>query len=142
MTQKNSLILKLRAALDYPTFPANPCMSIPSPRGLKNRDSCLQPDTRNSLGASGHVFESLPVRGEPSSAFFVNSKHLASSSCRLKSIDTGKIAEQGKGLRKEPQNHTTPTPRFARKFSTWNPLYRTGGTYPQNSMKDLGLAFR
>ena len=55
---------------------------------MLSRDSCLQLDTRNSLGTSGHVFE-------------------------------GPLA-----------------PRFARKFSTWNPLYRTRGTYPQNCMME------
>ena len=32
----------------------------------------------------------------------------------------------------EPQDCTIPTPRFARSHGTWNPLYRTGGTYNQN----------
>ena len=54
---------------------------VPSPRGMLSRDSCMQPDTRSTLGTSGNVFESLPARGEPSSAFFENLKNLASSSC-------------------------------------------------------------
>ena len=127
--------------------PSQP-MSIPSPRGMLGRDSCLQLDTRNSLGTSGHVFEGLLARGEPSAALFENSKNLASYSCRLKPIDARKVAEHGEGLRKEPQNHTIPTPRFATKFSTWNPLYRTGGTYPKkmhdrkSEEPDLGPATR
>ena len=72
--------------------PSQP-MSIPSPRRMVSRDSCCQPDTRNSWSITGHVLEGLRARGEPSSAFFENSKNLASSSCRLKPIDTGKIAE-------------------------------------------------
>ena len=121
-------------------------MSIATPRGMICCDSCLQPDTRNSLGRSGHVFEGLLARGETSSALFENSKNLASSSCRLRAIDTGRISEQG--LRKEPKNLTILTPRFAMKFSTWNPLYRTGGTHSQICMmekseeSDLGPAFR
>ena len=91
-------------------------MSIPSPTGMGSRDSCLQLDTHNSLGTSGHVFEDLPARGEPSSALFENSKNLAPSSGRLSPTDAGKTAEQKEGLRKEPQNHAIPTPRFARKF--------------------------
>ena len=35
--------------------PSQP-VSIPSPRGMIGRNSCLQLDTRNSLGTSGHVF--------------------------------------------------------------------------------------
>ena len=76
-------------------FPSQPT-SVPSPRGMISRDSCLQPDTRNSLGASGHVFQGPLAREEPSSAFFETSKNLAFSSCRLKPIDTGKIAEKDK----------------------------------------------
>ena len=110
-------------------------MSIPSSRGMISRNSCLQLDTRNSLGTSGHVF-GLTARGAPSSALFENSKNLASRSCRLKPIYTGKIAEQRAGLRKEPQDYTRPTSRFARKFSTWNPLHREGGTYSQNCMME------
>ena len=35
--------------------PSQP-ISIPSPRGMLSRDSCLQPDTRNSLSTPRHVF--------------------------------------------------------------------------------------
>ena len=69
--------------------PSQP-MSTPSFRRMISRDSCLQHDTRNSLGTSGHVFEGLSARGEQCSALFQNSKNLASSSCRLKPNDTGK----------------------------------------------------
>ena len=93
----------------------------PSPRGMMS-DSCLQPDIRNSLGTSRHVFQNLPPRGEPSSAIFENS--------------TGKIAEQREVLRQEPPNHAIPTPRFTRMFSTWRPLYRAGGGNPQNCMME------
>ena len=48
--------------------PSQP-VSIPSPRGMISRDSCVQLDTRNSLGTSGDVFEGLVARGEASSAF-------------------------------------------------------------------------
>ena len=42
-----------------------------------------------------------------------NSKNLASSSCGLRPLDTGKIMEQGEGVRREPQGSTILTPRFA-----------------------------
>ena len=35
----------------------NQPMSIPNLRGLIGRDSCLQPDTRDSSGKSGNFFE-------------------------------------------------------------------------------------
>ena len=73
--------------------PSQP-MSIPSSTGMISRDSCLPLDALNSMGASGNVFEGLLARGEPSSAFFENSKNLASSSCRLKRIETSKVAER------------------------------------------------
>ena len=98
-------------------------------------DSCLKTDTRNSLGTSGNVFEGLPARGEPSSALFENEKNLASSSCGLKSIGTGKIVEPRGG--QEAQDSTNPTPRFVTEFSTWNPQYRAGGTYPQICMMEF-----
>ena len=43
--------------------------SIPSPRGMISRDSCLHPDIRNSLGISGNVFEDPPAKSEPPAAF-------------------------------------------------------------------------
>ena len=36
--------------------------SIPSRRSMISRDSCLPHDTRNSMGTSGNVFESLSGR--------------------------------------------------------------------------------
>ena len=79
-------------------------MSIPSPKGMISRESCLPPDTRNSMGTSGHVTEGLSAPGGPSSAFFGNSKNLALASCRSAPIERGKIAERREGLRKEPQD--------------------------------------
>ena len=126
--------------------PSNP-MSIPIPRGMICRDSCLQPSTRNSLGTSGHVFEGLHARGEASSALSEKSKNLASSACRLKPTDTGRVAKKREGLRKEPQDCAIPTTRFVRKFSTWNPFCSTGGPYSQklydgkSEKSYLGTAF-
>ena len=34
--------------------------------------------------------------------------------------------------KKKTHDHTIPTPRIARKLLTWNPLYRSRGTYSQN----------
>ena len=69
-----------------------PCqlMSIPSPRGMISRDSCLQLDTRNSMGSAGNVCENLPARDGPSSAI-VNPKNLASSSCGSRPGNAGNI---------------------------------------------------
>ena len=45
----------------------SPPLIIPSPRGMPSRDSGLQLATRNTVGTSGNVIESLPAREGPSS---------------------------------------------------------------------------
>ena len=52
--------------------PSQPLI-IPSPWGMLRRDSGLPLDTRNTVGTSGNVFESLPAGERPSSAPFENS---------------------------------------------------------------------
>ena len=49
--------------------PSQP-LSIPSPKGLICRDSCLPHDTRNSMGSSGNVFENPLALYGPSSVLF------------------------------------------------------------------------
>ena len=96
------------------------------------------------MGTSRDVFESLPSRDGPSSTLFENSKNLASSSCGLKESVTGKIMEQGEGLRREPQGSTTPHPRVA---GVPGPSCRAGQTYlrkyvtenPRHPISDVHL---
>ena len=88
---------------------------------------------RSSIRTSENVFESLPARERPCSAFFQNSKNLASCSCRLGS---GNTVEHGKGVRQYPQRSSIPTPRFNQVLGTLNRLYHTGGTYSQNGVMD------
>ena len=107
-------------------------ISVPSARGLISRDSWLQPDTRNSLSSSGNFFGGLLARGEPSSALIENSKNFGIVFLRIEA----KKAEQGEGVRQEPQGSTIPTPRFVGNPTTWNPLYRTGGTCSQKCMME------
>ena len=65
------------------------------------------------MDTSGYVFEGLLARDAFTT--FENSQTLASPSCGLKPIGTGKIAEQREGVREEPQHSTIQlTPRFAR----------------------------
>ena len=78
--------------------PSQP-MSISSLRGMVSRDSCLQPDTRNSMGTSGNVLEGPLARRNHPQHSFEGAKNLASSSCGLKAIGSGKIAEQREGVR-------------------------------------------
>ena len=54
-------------------------LRIPSPRGMLGRDSCQQPDTRNSFGISGNVLGDQLAPREPPAAFFGNSRSSASA---------------------------------------------------------------
>ena len=100
MTQDNVMILKLRAALEKTHVPSQPT-SIPNRKGMINHYSCLQPDTQNSLGTSGYVFESPPAGREPSWA-----PRIARIWHRLLA-DCGKLGQatcwkKGGGVRQEP----------------------------------------
>ena len=112
--------------------PSHP-ITIPSPRGLLSRDSCLQLEKRNSCGMSGNVSENLPAPNEPSAPFFGNSRSLASAQCEPVSLNTGGVADPAEKER-NTQHFAIPTPRFAREFSTWKPPSHAEGAYPQNSM--------
>ena len=86
--------------------------AIPIPREVRNRDSGLPRDTRNTVGTLGNVFESLPAPEGPSWDTFEFSRNLASSSCGLGQATTGNIVEHGGGGIWEPQSSAIPTPRF------------------------------
>ena len=128
-TQEYFMILKLRAALEFP-------MSIPSLRGMIRRDSCLPPDTRNSFCTPQNAIESLLAREKSSLALFENSKNLASSSCGMRRSDRGKVMQQGQGVRRALQGSTIQLLDLPEKHSTWNPCNRTGGTSSQNCMME------
>ena len=102
------------------------------------RDSCLQPDTRNSLGISGNVLEGQPAPSEPPATFFGNSRSMASAPREPVSLNTGRPAERAYELeRTHLQNFAIPTPGFARKLSTRNPHSQAERAYPQNCMVEL-----
>ena len=91
-------------------FVPSQLVSIASPPGMISRDSSLPHDARNLMGTSGRVFENLLARDGPSSAFFVNPKNFALSSCGLRQRNTGNII----GVRREAVDSEIPTPRFAK----------------------------
>ena len=107
--------------------------TIPSPRTTPCCDSGLPHDTRNIVGTSGNVFDSLLAREGPSSAFFVDPENLTSSSCGLRSGNTGNTMRHGEGLRREPQCPTKPTSRFTRNYD----LCRARGNYSQNCVSTI-----
>ena len=80
-------------ALHVPSKPLN----NPSPRGMLSRDSGSPLDTQNTMGTSGNVFESPPLREGPSPALFEKTWNLASSSQELGPGNTGNIMEHGRG---------------------------------------------
>ena len=44
--------------------------------------------------------------------------------------------EHGRGVRRDSQSSSTPTPRFNQGLGTLNPWYHYGGTYSQNGVMD------
>ena len=44
--------------------------------------------------------------------------------------------EYGKGVGRDPQSSSIPTPRFTQGLGTLNPSYHTGGTYCPNGVMD------
>ena len=64
--------------------------TIPSAREVLSRDTGLEPKSRNTIGTSGNVFESLLAREGPSSPIFENFRNLVASSCGLRRETTGK----------------------------------------------------
>ena len=75
------------------------------------RDSGLPHDARNVMGNSGNVFERLPAREGPPSALFDNSTNFASSSRGLGPGNARTIMEHERGVRRERQSSSIPTPR-------------------------------
>ena len=82
----------------------------------------------------GIFFEYLPAPTEPSADCFGNAKCLASAPCEPISPNTGRSVASMAESERNTQNFAIPTPRFARKFSTWNPPSRAEGACPQNCM--------
>ena len=92
---------------------------------MLSRDSCLQPGARNSFGISGNVFEDPPAPNERS---------LTGTLCEPVSLNIGRSVANGEESERNTQHFAIPTPRLARKFSTWNPPSHAEGAYPQNCM--------
>ena len=129
--------------------PSQP-MSLPSPGGMISRESCLKPDTRNSLGTSGHVFEGLPARGETSSALFENFQGIvASSSSRLNPIDVGKInCGTKKGIEKRTAGFYNTNSALCQESCDLEPFISCRKNLfsklfdAKSEKSDLGTAFR
>ena len=93
-----------------------PCqpLSIPSPRGLTSRDSCLQPATRNSLAQQDTFLKIYLLQMDHHQHSLEISRVWHQLLADL--VTTGKIAERASVFERDPQNHAMLTPRFARKF--------------------------
>ena len=76
-------------------------------------------------------FERLPARGGLPSAFFDNSRNLASSSCGLRPEITRNATVPERETRREPQNSSTSVPRFQS-----GGLNHTGETHSHGGMMD------
>ena len=59
---------------------------------------------------------------------------LTDTHCEFVSLSTGRPAAKEEESVRRIQNFATPTPRYARKFSTWNPSSHAEVAHPQNCM--------
>ena len=100
--QNKAKSMSQRAGLWHPR-------SQPTLEYSESQRSGLLLDTRNSIGTSGNVCESLPAREGPSSALFENSQNLASSSCGLGS---GRQTEAGKNYGAWKRGETRSAEQF------------------------------
>ena len=121
--QENFTDLETASSSGASHVPSQPFIIL-SPIGMPSRDSGLPLETLNSMGTSGNVFESLLAREGPSSALFENSRNLASSFRGLKHDITGNRTEHGRGVRRDPQSSSIPSPRFNQGIGTLSPLYK------------------
>ena len=105
-------------ASHVPTRP----LTIPSRSEKPSREPAMPNDTRNAMGISGNVFESLPAREGQFSPRFENSRNLALSPCEMK---------QDSRMRRDAQSSTIPNPS---QEGVQGPLFHSGGTYSRNGV--------
>ena len=114
--------------------PSQPAV-VPSPRGMARRDRSLRPDTRNSPGTSGNVFDNLPAPIDSASTPYRGMIHPWNPNATFG--DPKRLSTERPVARSEEQiGDTTPTSRFARRPSTRKSLFPAEGVYPQNNMVD------
>ena len=123
---QENFTLRQRAALERPTFPANPVLF----RAPEKCEAAIL-DCRVTDG-----FESLPAREGPSSATFENSWNLAPFSCELGQATTGNTMEDGRGGIRELQSSAISNPRCKQGAATLKPCSHTGGTYSHCGVTD------
>ena len=91
-------------------------------------------DTRNAMGISGNVFESLPAREGQSLPRFENSMNLALSPCEMK--QDSRIMEQDSRMRGDARSSTIPNPS---QEGVQGPLFHTGGTHCHHGVMDYPI---
>ena len=74
-----------------------------------------------TYGKSVNVFEDLLAPNETTAACTGDARSLAGTHCEPVSLNTGRPAAKADELERNTGNFAIPAPRFARKFSTWNP---------------------
>ena len=94
--------------------PSQP-MSIPSPGGMASRDSCLPHDTRNSMGTSGNVFESLPAQKKAVLSFLREAKELCIIFWRIWTRENAISGKRQDSVRKETPPVSTTGPIVGKK---------------------------
>ena len=87
---------------------------------------------RNLLGTPGNGIENPSVSDEPTASCFGNvyARRLTVSHGELVSLGTRRSVARADELERNTQNLSIPTPKFARKFSSWNPSSDAERDYP------------
>ena len=112
-------------------------LTIPTRSEKPSREPTMPNDTRNAMGISGNVFESLPAREGQSLPRFENSRNLAWSFCEMKQ-DT-RIVEQDSRMRGDAWSSTILNPS---QEGVQGPLLHTGRTYNQNGVMNCPILKR
>ena len=117
------------SALGYPTFPVILQLLRVLAEYLAAILACSL--THRTCGTSGTVFEDPPAPNEPTAACCGNARSLTATHCQPMSRNTGRSVTKVHELERNSQNFTVHTPRFAGKFSIWNPSSQAEGAYAQ-----------
>ena len=129
------MILKTANSSGVSHVPSQPS-SIPSPRRTISCDSRLQPDTRNSMDTSGHVFEGLLARDA-----FTTCREFTDFGIAFLRIEANWY-RQNRGTKRRSERRTagfnsTANSSVCHDFATWNSSNYTGGICSQNPRNQI-----
>ena len=103
---------------------------------MLSRDYCQRLDTRDLFGTTRNVLESQSEPVESSTSIYRGVLHGRNPITTFDGSVFSKHRETCSQKWRSEQGHTIPTPRFARKSSTWNLPSHAEGMFPHNYMVD------